>query len=419
MTKFGKVGNSSKTSNIKEKCKHYFKSICMCGLCIEKWKNRKGNAQRPQTVPNVGSAIQNKKSNLNTPNARGPNVPRGANAPRGPNAPKAPNAPRVPNVPKGPNRNIRNRTFRNISDNGVDQTQVYYFTKTNLDSNIPKYNMNSNDVIKTENFIKIQGKCEPSLQCIYLHEDHPLHMHSEYNKVFAPANKTRTFGQCYNVAPLKKRPTHATKNSKNIFTTLFLCCLRGKQNKGAKNLESVGIQQAACTNLCKAGTVASSARADVHVISAFNRDSYDFGCQYSLKSNHSLEIISQILTRSASKVSSSVSVYSSKMRHRIRKNKKSPSVLQVMMYTLARKIKDKHSKTPLRNKKNNVVVLKVPKKFSNTSTTGTISTTRNSTKLEKPLVIRDDSSHNHININRVVSSRNKIWGPGEVLLKKP
>ncbi|XP_022817624.1 uncharacterized protein LOC111350331 isoform X1 [Spodoptera litura] len=339
----------------------------------------RGNVPQPN-VPNV-------------PQANTPNVSRGntSNMPRG-NVPNVPE-PNRPNVP----RNVKRRIFRNTSDNGIDvfQTNVCYYTKTG--TNITRYKMNSNDVIRTGNFIKNQGKCEPSLQCIYLHEEHPLQTPSDYNKLYIP--NTRTFGQCY-AAPLKLETIQKAKPSRGIFTTLFFCCL-GDKSQGA--------------NLPSTIPVAHSQK-DVHVINSFNCDSYDFGCQYSLKSTHSLEIISQMLTRSYSNMSSTESDDSA--RNRFRKNKKRRSDLFVMMYTLARKIKDKNSKFPIRKKKNNVVVLRVPKQFSNASNTGSLSKTPTCTKLEKPLTIRDESSHEQISYN-CVSSRNKIWGPGEVLLKKP
>ncbi|XP_035449490.1 uncharacterized protein LOC118275587 isoform X1 [Spodoptera frugiperda] len=356
-----------------------------------------------ENVPNMsqGNVPNMPQGNVpNMPQGNVPNMPQG-NVPNVPyvsreNMPNAPeqNGSNVQNVP----RNIKRRMYRNTSDNGIDvmQTNVCYYTKTG--SNISRYKMNSNDVIRTGNFIKNQGKCEPSLQCIYLHEDHPLHTPSDHKKLYIP-QKTRTFGQCY-AAPLKRQSIQKTKQSKGIFTVLFFCCL-GDKSQGA-NLPST--------------TVPRSLN-DVHVINSFNCDSYDFGCQYSLKSTHSLEIISQILTRSYSNMSSTESDYSAKWRDRFRKNKKTRNDLFVMMYALARKVKDKKSKFPIRKKKNNVVVLRVPKQFSNASNSGTLSKTHNSEKLEKPLTIRDESSHEQISYN-CVSSRNKIWGPGEVLLKK-
>ncbi|KAF9414321.1 hypothetical protein HW555_007718 [Spodoptera exigua] len=338
--------------------------------------------QKPDVprVPNRPRVTKVPRENRpNVPRGNGPNVPRGnrPNVPRGnrPNAPRVyvsnvprrnvPNLPRgnIPNVPRGnvptvlPRnesnvsnvpKNIKRRMLETRPHNGTDviQTNVCYYTKTAL--NISKFKMmNSNDVIRTGNFIKNQGKCEPSLQCIYVHEDHPLHVPSDHNKLFTP-NSTRTFGQCY-AAPLKPEPAHNMKQSRGIFASLFVCCL-GDKGQGAKHIH-------------RASTTPNGRKQEnVHVISSYNCNLYDFGCQYSLKSTHSLEIISHILTRSNSNISSSESENSAKWRSR--KNKK-PRSLSVMMCTLARKLKEKNSK-----KKDNVVILRIPKQFSNASNTG-------------------------------------------------
>lgn len=405
---------SSKFAKLKEKCKQYCKTIFSCGWLTKLFKRKQDTptlVRRPSnhgvaTLKGLPNTLKNTINRPNAPKTAAPYKRNSKDGNRGPGATKN-------------NKNSKNRINRNTSESRLDeyQTEIHYCTlKSNFESTYPKYAhiMHSNDLIKPKE--TNQGKRQPSLQCIYLHEEHQLNMGNDYNKIFGSSyhNNTRTFGQFY-VAPLNRIPAQ-TEKTRSTFLSLFLCCLGKKQNKGAQKITRNG-----SNSRSPFGTTAAVAQADIHIISPFNRNTFDFGCQYSLKSNHSLEIISQILTRSDSQLSTSESIYSAKWRRRFRRHKKPPSVLQVMMYTLARKIKDKH-RTPIRNKKNNVVVLRVPKKFSNSSTIDTVSTARNSTKFdrfEKPVIIRDDSSHDKININRVVGSRNKIWGPGEVLLKKP
>ncbi|XP_028178348.1 uncharacterized protein LOC114365853 [Ostrinia furnacalis] len=151
--------------------------------------------------------------------------------------------------------------------------------------------------------------------------------------------------------------------------------------------------------------------------SSVARNICDFSCQNNSQSNQSLELKSHTLSKSISQHSSVQSVFSIKWRRRFRRYEKAPSTLQTILYSLARKFKSNKKKTKSAQKhdKKNVLVLHVPKKFSNTSIVGTVSATRSS-RAEKPLIIRDESSQ----ALPIEHSKppNKICGPGEVLVKR-
>ncbi|KAG6465474.1 hypothetical protein O3G_MSEX015175 [Manduca sexta] len=232
-----------------------------------------------------------------------------------------------------------------------------------------------------------------------------------------PFHNTRTFGQTY-IAPLKKTPMFKTKTTKNL-ANIFSSCLRSKQRKGATrgNIRSKKIVHPISAHM--------SLKPDIINILDNSRSisgtTNDFSCQFSVNSMQSLEIISHVLTRSVSRLSSLDSILSLKWRRRFRRHDKQPSTLQVMMCTLVKKIRYKKSKHIVRQKKHNVVVLHVPKQFSNTSTLDTLSIARNSMKsvarIEKPLIIKDMSNED-VTIRSVSKPLSKICGPGEVLVKR-
>lgn len=375
-----RAGKIKKKLTWKDKCKEWFKKICCCGICIEKWKSRK----------------------------------------------KAKNSGRRRSSGYGRSKAKRRQMIRNpseridvVTSNYSDyEAKVYYCNVTsNFEPKYPKHApiANSSEI---ETLMKV-GKPQPSLQCIYLHEDRQRSMDSDYHKVFGTVNTTRTFGGQCHVAPIKQIPaTSTTKNhTKPTFLSNCFSCLKKNQTKGANQTNRHGPVQIPCPVIRSTASIPATPP-NVHVINPFNRNQFDFGCQISLKSNHSLEIVSHVLNKSVSQISSVETVNSTKVKNQLRRRKKPPSALQIMMYTINRRFKDKRAKDPVRNKKKNVVVLRLRKAFSNTSTKNTISTARKSSRFEKPLIIRDNSSFHQVSRIRLVGSQAKIWGPGEVLLKK-
>jgi hypothetical protein len=137
----------------------------------------------------------------------------------------------------------------------------------------------------------------------------------------------------------------------------------------------------------------------------------NFGCQYSLQSNQSLEIKSRVLTRSVSQFSTQ-SIFSIKLRKRIRKGPQEPKGLKSVFTKFAKKLFNKKckGKAPLQNNNKNLFSRHMPKKNSKTCVAP-------NTKQEKPLVIRDELPIESVNAKKTMP-RNKICRPGEVLFKR-
>lgn len=141
----------------------------------------------------------------------------------------------------------------------------------------------------------------------------------------------------------------------------------------------------------------------------------NFGCQYSFTSSFSVEITSQALSQSVSRISSILTNSSSlslKWRQSASKFRERPATtLQVMMMSLAKKIRSKsylfHAK---KNKRCDVVILHEPEKLSNTPIIDTESCMRIKTRMltEKPLLIKDSSCKS--------LAETKICRPGEVFV---
>lgn len=258
------------------------------------------------------------------------------------------------------------------------------------------------DIIQAEN---------KSMEYPQFVKDHNNMVGNDLKKIYVlnDNSPTRTFGQSY-VAPMKQNaPSNVTETTKSNFFSNIFCCLRSKRTRGVKDPKSY-IKETV-------HRMHQTCKKEIHEANPVTGNSYDFGCQYSLNSNHSLEIISHVLNRSVSQLSSIESIISLKWRRRFRRSSKHPSALQVMMMSLANKIKSRNPKFHhVRKKNNNVVVLHVPKKFSNTSTLGTASHARiKSDRVEKPLIIKDESSDN--SVDSTTGTLSKICGPGEIFVK--
>lgn len=203
---------------------------------------------------------------------------------------------------------------------------------------------------------------------------------------------------------------------------MFFCCLGNKEKKGANSLDSSRSDKSSTKGSdyqsCKRQKEIT--KSVIEQTSSITKDICDFGCQYSLQSNHSLEIKSHLLTKSVSQLSSVQSVFSIKWRRRFRRYEKTPSMLRTMLNTIANLFKSskKKPKACQKNNKKNLLVIHVPKKYSNTSTVDTVSTTHNA-KIEKPLIIRDESSIEPLNAKHKANAKppDKLCRPGEVLVK--
>lgn len=184
--------------------------------------------------------------------------------------------------------------------------------------------------------------------------------------------------------PVSSSSTESTIHK--VLANIFFCCVKKKQNKGAR------------------ATLVDDGKHKQPVMDLFKRTTNDFSCQYDLKSNQSIEITSHMLSKPTSQTSSIRSIF--KSRNLLKPKRKSCSVFQVMIYTLGKKMKSKPSKTLAKSRRNNVVILPVPRKFT-TSTTNPLSTTYNNTKLivsEKPLLARIKSTKME-NANCVIKSK--------------
>lgn len=299
-----------------------------------------------------------------------------------------------------------------------NKTEAYYCTiKTNfgtkcsdrqrvrpmetiaIDTNKIKYKT-FHDIIQEEN---------NSMEYPQFVKDHKNMVGNDLKKIYVLGYNapTRTFGQSY-VAPLKQLSSNVTESTKSNFFSNMFCCLKNNQARGVKDSKMTSTKDTRNRLTDKRET---------HETNPVTGNTYDFGCQYSLSSNHSLEIISHVLTQSVSQLSSIESIISLKWRRRFRRGSKRPSAIQVMMMSLVKKIKTSNNKFHhVRKRKNNVVVLHVPKKFSNTSTLGTASPAGiKSERVEKPLIIKDESSH--FSVDSATRSPSKICGPGEIYVK--
>lgn len=139
----------------------------------------------------------------------------------------------------------------------------------------------------------------------------------------------------------------------------------------------------------------------------------DFGCQSSLNSNCSMEIISQVLTRSMSQLSSSLDG-SINFKLWRRNQPKQPRAIQVFAYYLMRKFKHSNPRITRRSKYN-ISVLGVSK-ILNKSSADTVLSNENvfESHAEYPIKIGDKPQ----NTKTVIRREKKHCRPGEILFKK-
>lgn len=129
----------------------------------------------------------------------------------------------------------------------------------------------------------------------------------------------------------------------------------------------------------------------------------DFHCQYNVKSNHSLELQAYALTRSSSKLSSTSD--QNLKQHLHRRNG------HIHTFHILSNLKNNKKHKPIKFKRNNVVILKIPKPFD--SKVSLIRTTN-----EKPLIIYDQPlKQPALNLNSFRKSSGKLCGPGEIFVK--
>lgn len=156
--------------------------------------------------------------------------------------------------------------------------------------------------------------------------------------------------------------------------------------------------------------------------------------QYDAK--QSREIISHILTKSVSSNFNTLNKTKCSANTLKKPRGKHCNVFKIMMHSMSRKLKHKNSGPNLK-KPNDVIVLHVPKKFSNISVEATttrkfitpaplpVAATAPKEKKKKskenpakfqPLKIRDSLSEKMIYINRLTKPPNKLCGRGEIFV---
>lgn len=229
---------------------------------------------------------------------------------------------------------------------------------------------------------------------------------------------TRSFGQSF-ASPIQHLiPRNSSVNTIYRLLLNFLSCCSWNKRRMGVDLNTNRLIMNPKKLDRKEYRVRNEIIDDIYETNSLGEDKYDFGCQYSLYSNQSLEIKSHSMSRSVSNLSSFKNFISSNWHRRFQKQKKERSSIQAMIMTLSRKIKPKFSKTP-RSKKNNVVVLHIPEKFSNTSTTGTSSPAPQPQpkydKPDRPLIIKDEPFHRPVDLS-TPSKMGKMCRPGEVYL---
>lgn len=241
----------------------------------------------------------------------------------------------------------------------------------------------------------------------------------DLQKIYVLNHNICTFRKSYKV-PLKQNNSDKETNNKKAKTKIsigLLCCpfIRSRRKATQSQEPTNNTRPRNATYHIK------NIKLETHEPNPITGVSYDFGCQYSLKSNYSLEIVSHMLSKSESQPSSLQSdAMSVKWRRLFRPDphKKRPNVFQVLIMSIARKIKTNNNRIIIKHKKNNVVVLHVPNKFSETSSLSTMSPMRTKSgkvdKIDKPLVIKDESPRDSL---MEMMSRNKICGPGEIFTK--
>lgn len=193
-------------------------------------------------------------------------------------------------------------------------------------------------------------------------------------------------------ASLKKVHIQNKEKVKCNALSLFLCCLGLNTKKGATSKD-----------------IKSTVSPQKQTVAFIASSSKDFESQYSLKSSQSLEIFSHALTRSTSQLSSLGSILSLKWKRRFHTQPKKPSALQLMYRDFSKKIRAKKDSRP--RDRTNVVVLGIPKQYEKTASLP-------SDKITKPLLIRNSTESTVFQIDLITKPRNKICGPGEVLVKK-
>lgn len=229
-------------------------------------------------------------------------------------------------------------------------------------------------------------------------KDHKTMFGNDLKKIYIRGHNslTRTFGQSYGAPLNHKLPSNESERKKINFFSKICCRLRNKLLKQVKDPKVSYIKETVHPTYM-------IGKRETHETNTGN--TYDFGCQNSLRSNCSLEIISHVLSRSVSHHSSTESIISLKWQRT-----KQPNALQALMMSLAKITKSKNPKLHVNNKTNHVIVLHVPKKSSNTSTLGTASPTLiTSERVEKPLIIKDEFSHDSV---ANASHRSIICRPG-------
>lgn len=223
-------------------------------------------------------------------------------------------------------------------------------------------------------------------------------------------SKSSNAVKTYEAALFKRKQCQAAPKIKNrTLPRLFSCCLGKGQSKGVNTQPASSIT---------ASSILLGKRIKIHngqkTLLKRNRTKKEtVGCQPNRRSNQSLEIVSELLTKSTSKENFS----SIKRSTHFRRNRKEPSVVQVI-HTLARKFKNK---IPPRANKNNAVVIRVPKAYAPATSRANILPPRRISKTDKserPLVIRDNSSNSYrSNAKKGITHSIKICGPGEISVK--
>lgn len=229
------------------------------------------------------------------------------------------------------------------------------------------------------------------------------------------------------LCPLKERLAQ-TKNTSSV--------LQRRNKKPKKENKSVKVKQESSTYLPRNNNYDVLSQYEHKWSNFITERRNEIISQYDAK--QSQEIISHILTKSVSSNFNALNKTTCSVNTLKKPRGKHCNVFKIMMNSMSRKFKHKNSGHNLK-KPNDVIVLHVPKKFSNisieatttrkfiTPTSVTATTPASERKEEKkklkekpakfqPLIIRDSLSEKMIYINRLTKPPNKLCGRGEVFV---
>lgn len=318
-----------------------------------------------------------------------------------------------------------------ISSSARFKAKGKYFLSKNTSTHnatVSTASRKSNKTSKCQN--KKVGKDTCSKKKVLVKQQrHPLKLlySSNAESYMSTDTECSNYPKADSVCPLKESLAH-TKNGNG-----FMWRRDKKRNKGGKSM-NLKVKQESSAYVTRKNNYDVLSQYEDKWNNYITKRRNEIISQYDAK--QSREIISHILTKSVSSYNDTLNKTSCSTNTLKKPRGKHCNVFKIMMHSMSRKLKLKNSGHNLK-KPNDVIVLHVPKKFSNISIEATttrrfitpapvadaVSAPKEKKKKLKeqptkfqPLKIRDSLSEKMIYINRLTKPPNKLCGRGEIFV---